>query len=139
MKATKPRPATAQWGLFLRNHDELDLGRLSEKERQVVFDAFGPEPGMQLFYDRQRERAIIHGFRLPQVPENRAYQLWFIRDGKPVPSVTFKPEADGHARVEQIPVPAGGDVSAAAVTVEPESGSTQPTMPIFLVGPLKRS
>jgi anti-sigma-K factor RskA len=98
-----------------------------------------PEPGMQLFYDRQRERVIIHGFRLPQVPEHRAYQLWFIRDGKPVPSVTFKPEADGHARVEQIPVPAGGDVSAAAVTVEPESGSTQPTMPIFLVGPLKRS
>src|SRR3954454_16811706 len=23
LKATKPRPATAQWGLFLRNHDEL--------------------------------------------------------------------------------------------------------------------
>lgn len=98
-----------------------------------------PEPGIQLFYDRQRQRAIIHGFRLRQVPEDRAYQLWFIQDGKPVPSVTFKPEADGHARVEQIPVPTGGDVSAAAVTVEPESGSTQPTMPIVLVGPLKRS
>jgi anti-sigma-K factor RskA len=98
-----------------------------------------PEPGIQLFYDRQRQRAIIHGFRLRQIPENRAYQLWFIKDGKPVPSVTFKPEADGHARVEQIPVPTGGDVSAAAVTVEPESGSTQPTMPIVLVGPLKRS
>jgi len=41
--------------------------------------------------------------------------------------------------VEQIPVPTGGDVSAAAVTIEPESGSTQPTMPIVLVGPLKRS
>jgi anti-sigma-K factor RskA len=98
-----------------------------------------PDPGIQLFYDRQRQRAIIHGFRLRQIPEDRAYQLWFIQDGKPVPSVTFKPEADGHARVEQIPVPAGGDVSAAAVTVEPESGSTQPTMPIVLVGPLKRS
>ena len=98
-----------------------------------------PEPGIQLFYDRQRERAIIHGFRLREVPEGRAYQLWFIRDGKPVLSVTFKPEADGHARVEQIPVPTGGDVSAAAVTIEPESGSTQPTMPIKLVGPLKRS
>jgi anti-sigma-K factor RskA len=98
-----------------------------------------PEPGIQLFYDRQRERAIIHGFRLRAVPEGRAYQLWFIRDGKPVPSVTFRPEADGHARVEQIPVPTGGDVSAAAVTIEPESGSTQPTMPIKLVGPLKRS
>jgi anti-sigma-K factor RskA len=98
-----------------------------------------PEPGVQLFYDRQRQQAIIHGFRLRQLPEDRAYQLWFIRDGKPVPSVTFKPESDGHARVEQIPVPTGGDVSAAAVTIEPEAGSTQPTMPIVLVGPLKRS
>jgi anti-sigma-K factor RskA len=98
-----------------------------------------PEPGIQLFYDRQRQRAIIHGFRLHQIPEDRAYQLWFIQDGKPVPSVTFKPESDGHARVEQIPVPTGGEVSAAAVTVEPESGSTQPTTPIVVVGPLKRS
>ncbi len=30
LDATKPRPATAQWGLFLRNHDELDLGRLTQ-------------------------------------------------------------------------------------------------------------
>ena len=36
LKATKPRPATAQWGLFLRNHDELDLGRLTEEQRQRV-------------------------------------------------------------------------------------------------------
>ena len=34
LKATKPRPATAQWGMFLRNHDELDLGRLEEKQRE---------------------------------------------------------------------------------------------------------
>src|SRR5436190_230743 len=43
LKATKPRPATAQWGLFLRNHDELDLGRLTEEQRNEVFAAFGPE------------------------------------------------------------------------------------------------
>ena len=30
LAATKPRPASAQWGLFLRNHDELDLGRLTQ-------------------------------------------------------------------------------------------------------------
>ena len=45
----------------------------------------------------------------------------------------------GTCSVERIPVPADGEVSAAAVTVEPESGSTQPTSPILLVGPLKRS
>jgi maltose alpha-D-glucosyltransferase / alpha-amylase len=30
LKDTKSRPETAQWGQFLRNHDELDLGRLTE-------------------------------------------------------------------------------------------------------------
>ena len=57
-----------------------------------------PDPGIQLFWDRQQHRAIVHGFRLKPVPEGRAYQLWFIKDGKPVPSVTFKPEPDGHVQ-----------------------------------------
>jgi anti-sigma-K factor RskA len=98
-----------------------------------------PDPGIQLFWDRQRHRAIIHGFKLRPVPAGQAYQLWFIKDGAPVPSVTFTPEPTGHVRVEQIEVPADGTVSAAAVTLEPAAGSAQPTSPILLVGPLKQS
>ncbi len=98
-----------------------------------------PDPGIQLFWNRQQHRAIVHGYRLKAVPAGQAYQLWFIKDGKPVPSVTFKPEADGHAKVERIPVPADGSVSAAAVTVEPEAGSAQPTSPIVMVGSLQKS
>lgn len=98
-----------------------------------------PEPGIQLFWDHQRNRALIHGFRLKPVPAGRVYQLWFIKDGKPVPSVTFRPEPTGRAQVEQVPVPTDGKVSAAAVTLEPESGSVQPTMPILLVGALQKS
>jgi anti-sigma-K factor RskA len=97
-----------------------------------------PDPLIQVFWDRERHRALVHGYKLESVPEGRAYQLWFIKDGAPVPSVTFKPESSGHVKVEQIPVP-DGKVSAAAVTVEPESGSTRPTSPILLVGPLERS
>ncbi len=98
-----------------------------------------PNPLIQVFWDRERHRAIVHGYKLEPVPAGRAYQLWFIKDGAPVPSVTFKPEPTGHVKLEQIPVPADGKVSAAAVTVEPESGSTQPTSPILLVGQLGRS
>ncbi|MEO7136859.1 MAG: anti-sigma factor [Gemmatimonadales bacterium] len=98
-----------------------------------------PDPGIQLFWDQQRNLAIVHGFRLKPVPTGRAYQLWFIKDGKPVPSITFKPESSGHVRIERIPVPADGSLGAAAVTVEPESGSTQPTSPIILMGPLEKS
>jgi len=97
-----------------------------------------PDPGIQLFWDRERNRAIVHGFRLKPVPPGRAYQLWFIKDGKPVPSITFKPEPSGHAKVEEVVVPADGVLSAAAVTVEPENGSPQPTSPIVLVGALQQ-
>ncbi len=97
------------------------------------------EPGIQLFWNRQQQRAIVHAYRLKALPSGRAYQLWFFRDGKPVPSVTFKPEPDGHAKVESIPVPTDGSVSAAAVTVEPEAGSAQPTSPIVMVGTLQQS
>jgi anti-sigma-K factor RskA len=98
-----------------------------------------PDPLIQLFWDQQRHRAVLHGFRLDSIPAGRAYQLWFIKDGAPVPSITFRPEPTGHALVERIEVPADGEVSAAALTVEPESGSPQPTTPIRLVGPLRRS
>ena len=42
-------PATAQWANFLRNHDELDIGRLPEKQKQAVFAAFGPDQDMQIY------------------------------------------------------------------------------------------
>jgi maltose alpha-D-glucosyltransferase / alpha-amylase len=44
LEQTRKPHGCAQWVQFLRSHDELDLGRLSEAQRQKVFDAFGPEP-----------------------------------------------------------------------------------------------
>ena len=42
-------PRFGQWATFLRNHDEIDLGRLTEEERQEVFQEFAPDPGMRLY------------------------------------------------------------------------------------------
>ena len=56
MNATRQRPDNAQWGQFLRNHDELDLGRLTKTERQTVFKAFGPDRSMQLYQRGIRRR-----------------------------------------------------------------------------------
>jgi anti-sigma-K factor RskA len=94
-----------------------------------------PEPGLQLFWNRSTNVAIAHAFRLTPASARRVYQLWFIpKSGKPIPSVTFNSEPSGHALVEQIPVPAGVELVAAAITDEPEGGSEQPTTPIVLVG-----
>ena len=42
-------PQAAQWANFLRNHDELDLGRLTAEERARVYAAFAPEESMRLY------------------------------------------------------------------------------------------
>ncbi|MGN6753760.1 MAG: alpha-amylase family protein [Intrasporangium sp.] len=41
--------ATNQWATFVRNHDELTLDLLTNKEREDVFAAFGPDPDMRIF------------------------------------------------------------------------------------------
>jgi maltose alpha-D-glucosyltransferase/alpha-amylase len=83
LKATKPRPATAQWGLFLRNHDELDLGRLTEDQRQRVFECFGPEKEMQL-YDRGIRRRLTPMLNGDRRRIELAYSLMFTLPGTPV-------------------------------------------------------
>ena len=83
MKATKARPATAQWGMFLRNHDELDLGRLTKEQRQRVFAEFGPDPDMQL-YDRGIRRRLAPMFDGDRRRVELAYSLMFTLPGTPV-------------------------------------------------------
>src|SRR3712207_5640404 len=71
-----------QWGIFVRNHDELTLDKLSEDERREVFAAFGPDPSMQL-YGRGLRR------RLPPMLDGDprrirlAYSLLFALPGTP--------------------------------------------------------
>lgn len=83
MEDTKPRPATAQWGQFLRNHDELDLGRLTDKQRETVFAAFGPDKSMQLYQRgiRRRLAPMLQGDRRRL---ELAYSLMMTLPGTPV-------------------------------------------------------
>ena len=83
LKATKPRPATAQWGMFLRNHDELDLGRLTKQQQQKVFAEFGPERDMQL-YERGIRRRLAPMLGGDRRRVELAYSLMFTLPGTPV-------------------------------------------------------
>jgi trehalose synthase len=76
-------PEESQWANFVRNHDELTLDKLTDEERQEVFDAFGPEEHMQL-YGRGIRR------RLPTMlggdPDRirSVYSLLFSLPGTPI-------------------------------------------------------
>ena len=76
-------PASCQWATFLRNHDEIDLGRLSDDERAEVFAAFGPEPEMQLYGRgiRRRLAPMLGGDRRRL---EMAYGLQLTLPGTPV-------------------------------------------------------
>ena len=69
--------------MFLRNHDELDLGRLSEQQRAAVFSAMGPEPEMQL-YERGIRRRLAPMLRNDRRRLELAYSLLFSLPGTPV-------------------------------------------------------
>ncbi len=72
----------SQWAQFLRNHDELDLGRLTEKQRETVFARFAPEPYMQLYHRGIRRRL---GPMLGNRQQSElAYSLIFSLPGTPV-------------------------------------------------------
>jgi len=83
LKATKARPATAQWGMFLRNHDELDLGRLTPAQRKLVFSKFGPDKNMQL-YDRGIRRRLATMLGGDRRRLELAYSLMCTLPGTPV-------------------------------------------------------
>jgi len=82
LEETRSSMVITQWAQFLRNHDELDLGRLTEEQRKKVFARFGPDENMQL-YERgiRRRLAPMLG---NQAQIKLAYSLMFSLPGTPV-------------------------------------------------------
>jgi maltose alpha-D-glucosyltransferase / alpha-amylase len=76
-------PESCQWATFLRNHDEVDLGRLTGVERDEVLQAFGPKPEMQAYGRgiRRRFAPMLGGDRRRL---EMAYSLQLTLPGTPV-------------------------------------------------------
>lgn len=57
-------PKTAQWGIFLRNHDELTLEMVSDEERSYMYSQFATEPRMRANVGiRRRLSPLLEGDR----------------------------------------------------------------------------
>jgi maltose alpha-D-glucosyltransferase/alpha-amylase len=76
-------PQTCGWATFLRLHDEVDLSRLSPGERDECFEAFGPDPDMQL-YGRGIRRRLAPMLGGDRRRIELAYALQFSLPGTPV-------------------------------------------------------
>ena len=83
LRALPHLPPGTAWAFFLRNHDELDLSRLSPEEREDCFRAFAPEANMRL-YDRGIRRRLAPMLGGDKARLLLAYSLIFSLPGSPV-------------------------------------------------------
>jgi maltose alpha-D-glucosyltransferase/alpha-amylase len=59
MAQTPPIPDICQWGLFLRNHDELTLEMVTDDERDYMYFAYSADPRMRINVGIRRRLAPL--------------------------------------------------------------------------------
>jgi len=86
-----------------------------------------------LAFDRQTGRAVLVTEGLPPTPENKAYELWFIVNGQPLPGKVFSVDSSGRAIIShQVPA-AARERSVFAITLEPKEGVQTPSGKVYLL------
>jgi maltose alpha-D-glucosyltransferase/alpha-amylase len=64
LERTPPIPRNAQWGLFLRNHDELTLEMVTDEERDYMYEEYAKDPRMKINLGiRRRLAPLLEGGR----------------------------------------------------------------------------
>jgi maltose alpha-D-glucosyltransferase / alpha-amylase len=64
MGQTPPIPANCQWAIFLRNHDELTLEMVTDRERDYMYRMFAGDPRMRVNVGiRRRLAPLMEGSR----------------------------------------------------------------------------
>lgn len=106
----------------------------------VTMDGLGVNPvGYgKILWDPEKKVAVLQVSNLPPVPTGKDYQLWIIKNQKPVSAgifaVTNERERESFFQVQPIEVRERSDVDAFAVTLEPKGGVPQPTGEMYLLG-----
>ncbi len=126
----------------IRYKDEkvYELARINQVisdvgNRQIVLTGQTPAPSSKaiVYWDTKANQWLVTA-ELPPAPEGKVYQLWFVTADAKISAGLIKPNPQGHA-FSELSLPKDlSNLAAAAITLEPEGGSTQPTMPIYTLG-----
>lgn len=84
-----------------------------------------PDANMMVYWNAQQQQVYVDQVALPAPPAGKQYQLWALKDGKPIDAGMIENSA-GNAGIQQMK-----NISSAqafAVTLEPIGGSKVPTL-----------
>jgi anti-sigma-K factor RskA len=121
-----------------RDRLEQALSFLNQPEtKQVNFGASQPSPPRGKLFVHQRLGVLLIASNLPPLGAGKAYEMWTIpKGGAPRPAGVFQSDPQGTA-LNIFPGPVDtSTIDTIAVTVEPESGSSTPTMPLVFAAPM---
>jgi maltose alpha-D-glucosyltransferase/alpha-amylase len=82
LKRTPKIPETCQWGLFLRNHDELTLEMVTDEERDYMYREYANDPRMRCNIGIRRRLAPLLNNSLRRM--ELLYSLLFSLPGTPI-------------------------------------------------------
>ncbi|HXS53355.1 MAG TPA: maltose alpha-D-glucosyltransferase [Usitatibacter sp.] len=67
LSQTPPIPANCQWAIFLRNHDELTLEMVTDRERDYMYRIFADDPRMRVNVGIRRRLAPLMENSRPKI------------------------------------------------------------------------
>ena len=123
----------------------VELARLNEAvalmndpaARQVVFGTDTAQPPRGRVFVNPKQGVLLLASNLPPAAAGKIYEMWLIpKGGKPVPAGLFQSESDGTALYLRKGAVDIASMGVVAVTLEPESGSAQPTTTPIIVAAL---
>jgi len=98
-----------------------------------------PQAHARMVFDESAGKITVTVSDLPPPAAGRAYQLWFIVKGHPIPGSVFITGQEGRAMIHgQIPVGAR-DASAFVITLEKSTGGNKPSGDKYLLGSITAS
>lgn len=121
----------------LSEHARLDRILMAPDLQLTRLSALTPARGVGAIvaFSHAYNQAMIHTFGLPEPPDDKLYELWWItRQSGPVKAGTFYARGHRTMEVQVSPPPAGQRVMMATVTLEPAGGTSKPTGPTYLRG-----
>ena len=91
----------------------------------------------KIIWDPDKKTAILQISNLPAVPKGKDYQLWVIKDKKPISAGVFTvndPLNESLFKIDELVETNKKSINAFAITLEPKGGVPQPTGQMYLLG-----
>jgi hypothetical protein len=122
----------------LTRKEEMLKVLASRRIEIVVMDGLKTSPVSygKILWDPERKTAILQVSNLPLSPTDKDYQLWVIKDKKPISAGVFAVTTTepNYFKIENLAVSNPREIAAFAVTLEPKGGVPQPTGDMYIAG-----